>query len=131
MKNALTFAALALSLAATQASALELENVRAIFPRALAAQQCPGGSQPAFVTMAYQGMTGQEICAANQDGPRSCVAAKFVAIRMDNTYSAWPASDVSCSTKVVGAWPWGRVQLKPDVLDTQWAHPDLHVICCQ
>ncbi|TSC33941.1 hypothetical protein [Corallococcus sp. Z5C101001] len=131
MKHALTFAALAVSFFATQASALELENVRALFPRALAAQQCPAGSQPAYVTMAYQGMTGQAICAANQNGPKSCVAAKFVAIRADNTYSVWPAYDVSCSTPVVGAWPWGRMQLAPDVLDTQWMHPDMHVICCQ
>ncbi|MCY1022714.1 hypothetical protein [Pyxidicoccus sp. MSG2] len=131
MKHVLTFGVLALSLAATQASALELENVRAIFPRATAALQCPGSSQPAYVTMAYQGMTGQEICAANQNSPKTCVAAKFVAIRMDNTYSTWPSYDVSCTTPVVGAWPWGRMQLKPDVLDTQWMHPDMHVICCQ
>ncbi|RKG73492.1 hypothetical protein [Corallococcus terminator] len=131
MKQLLTFAALALSFTATQASALELENVRTILPRSVVAPFCPSGSQPAYVPMAYQGMTGNEICAANLNAPKTCAAAKFMAIKVDNTYSIYSPADVSCSTPVVGAWPWGRMQLKPDVLDSQWAHPDMHIICCQ
>jgi hypothetical protein len=131
MKHILTLAIATLSLTATQASAYELENVRAVLAKPDADGQCPAGSLASYVPLSQQGATGGMICAMDYNGPKICTGVKFMAVLANNQITPHGPRDLSCGVPVDGAWPWGRVMSTPNSNSYDWSHGDTYVVCCK
>jgi len=131
MKNVLSLAIAVFSLTATQAAAVELENVRALLPKPAADGQCPSGSLASYVPLSFQGLNGQQLCASDYNGPKTCTGVKAFAVLANNQYTPYAPADLSCTEDIVAAWPWGRILDQPDTNSYEWSHGDTHVVCCQ
>jgi len=131
MKQILSLTIAVLSLTATQASAGELENVRALLSKPAVDGQCPSGSLASYVPLSHQGRTGLQICASDYHGPKTCTGVKAFAVLANNQYTPYAPADKTCTEVLHGAWPWGRVMPTPNTNSYEWSHGDTHVVCCQ
>lgn len=112
-------------------SLVQYGNVRAVFTKTNANAVCPSGSAASYVPWAWQGKTGNEICAGDFNGAKTCTGVKFVYVTAANSSGAHSADDRDCSQPVPSPWPWGEDLDRPDTLDGEWAHGNTRVVCCR